>query len=71
VRSRCSVSQVCVLPRASLLDQCERAAELPNPIFYEAKYQNRPYHDFDETGEPVKSYNPRYPLPPREIYTPP
>jgi hypothetical protein len=51
VRSRCSVLQVCVLPRASLLDQCERAAELPNPIFYEAKYQNRPYHDFDETGE--------------------
>ena len=61
---------MCVLPTAEMYSDCARVVEQPDPVFYEAKYQNRPYHDFNERGEPVKTYNPRYPLPPREIYTP-
>ena len=40
--------------------------ELPNPMHYEATYRAPFFHDYDDIGAPIKSYNDRYPQPPKQ-----
>ncbi|EKX55225.1 hypothetical protein GUITHDRAFT_160406 [Guillardia theta CCMP2712] len=56
--------RVCILSSTSKYSTC---TETPSPIFYEATYRARFYHDFDVKGRPIKTYNDRYPQPPFEF----
>jgi len=65
--SKLDGKRVCVLSSTSKYSACTPVRETPSPIFYEATYRARFYHDFDVKGRPIKTYNDRYPQPPFEF----
>lgn len=57
---------LCLLPKMGQYTSCPPQMELPNPMHYEATYRAPFFHDYDDTGAPIKSYNDRYPQPPKQ-----
>ena len=57
---------LCLLPKMAQYTSCPPQMELPNPMHYEATYRAPFFHDYDGTGAPIKSYNDRYPQPPKQ-----
>jgi hypothetical protein len=50
-----------VLPSTQQYSNCPTQQEAPESVHYEAEYRAPFFFDYDSTGAPKKSFNPRYP----------
>ena len=50
-----------MLPSTQQYSNCPTQREAPESVHYEAEYRAPFFFDYDSTGAPKKSFNPRYP----------